>query len=347
MNEALGIDFEKYGTKLPEMFEKKLNQHFTDQYVINNETISQFKKQMGWIENIPYAYYLFEAAHKSDPLNEIKNMPRFDEEKKKEYFGINYDFNKFLIFNIVQSLSYKEKIDRENEKDEIMKIIDSNNEAEVDKFLKEQTKHIYSSKYNKENQKQIKLQNEIITKELLDKLKNATNIEKFNDLMRKGITKGYLTHMIKDESTKGYNDLKNILLDEKIEVPLRFEKIRNIISAVVEKGVILWNNGNAIRNKREHYQKFIEKNIPDLWKQVCQINITHKYREKENRQGHSNQKQSYWAIGYDTLEQFYKKSDKDIVEKYKGIHTNCCGLGQKEESLKEKKKIKKRKKKEI
>ena len=111
MNEALGIDFEKYGTKLPEMFEKKLNPQFSDQYVINNETISQFKKQMGWIENIPYAYYLFEAAHKSDPLNEIKNMPQFDEEKKKEYFGINYDFNKFLIFNIVQSLFYKEKID--------------------------------------------------------------------------------------------------------------------------------------------------------------------------------------------------------------------------------------------
>ena len=136
MNEALGIDFEKYDTKLPEMFEKKLNPQFTDQYAINNETISQFKKQMGWIENIPYAYYLFEAAHKSDPLNEIKNMLRFDEEKKKEYFGINYDFNKYLIFNIVQSLSYKEKIDRENEKDEIMKIIDSNNEAEVDKLKK-------------------------------------------------------------------------------------------------------------------------------------------------------------------------------------------------------------------
>ena len=166
--------------------------------------------------------------------------------------------------------------------------------------------------------------------------------------MRNGITKGYLTHIIKDESTKGYNDLKNILLDEKVEVPLRFEKIRNIISATDEKGNILWNKGNAVRNKRNHYQKFIEKNIPDLWKQICQINITHKYREKENRQGHSNQKQSYWAIGFDTLDQFYKKSDKNTVEKYKGIHTNCCGLGKKEESLKEKKKkIKKRKKKEI
>ena len=96
------------------------------------------------------------------PIFEIKNMPKFTEEKKKELLGINYDFNKFIIFNVVQSLFYKEKIDRENENDKKMKIIDSNDEAEVDKFLKEKTKHIYSSKYAIENQKQIKLENEII-----------------------------------------------------------------------------------------------------------------------------------------------------------------------------------------
>jgi hypothetical protein len=164
-----------------------------------------------------------------------------------------------MIFNIVQSLCFREKIDRENENDKIMKLIDSNNETEVDKFLKEQTKHIYSSKYNIENQKQIKLQNEIITKELVDKLINAQNIDEFNTLMKNGITKGYLTHIIKDESTKGYNDLKNILLDDKQEVVLRFEKIKIILSGIDEKGDIVWNKGNAVRNKRIHYQKFIEK----------------------------------------------------------------------------------------
>jgi hypothetical protein len=230
-----------------------------------------------------------------------------------------------------------------------MKIIDSHDEVEVDKFLKEKTKFIYASKYNMENQKQIKLEMELITKELVDKLKNTQNIEEFNNLMRNGITKGYLTHIIKDESTKGYNDLKNILLDEKVEVPLRFEKIRAILSAIDEKGEVLWNKGNAVRNKRNHYQKFIEKNKPELWAQINEVNITHKYREKENRQGHSNNKQSYWAIGFDTLDQFYKKSDKDTVDKYKKVHTNCCGLTQKGNvSLKdEKKKIKKEKRKKF
>jgi len=349
MNEALGIDFEKYGTKLPEMFEKKVNPEFNDQYIINKEVINGFKKQLGWIENIPYAYLLFQTAHKQDAINEIKNMPEFTLEMKKDYFGINYDFDKFIIFNVVQSLFFREKIDRENENDKVMKIIDSNDEVEVDKFLKEKTKFIYASKYNMENQKQIKLEMELITKELVDKLINTQNIEEFNNLMRNGITKGYLTHIIKDESTKGYNDLKNILLDEKVEVPLRFEKIRAILSAIDEKGEVLWNKGNAVRNKRNHYQKFIEKNKPELWAQINEVNITHKYREKENRQGHSNNKQSYWAIGFDTLDQFYKKSDKDTVDKYKKVHTNCCGLTQKGNvSLKdEKKKIKKEKRKKF
>ena len=347
LNEALGIDFEKYGTKLPEMFEKKLDPQFCDQYIINPEVINNFRKQIGWIENIPYAYLVFQTALKPDAINEIKNLPQFTLEMKKDYLGINYDFNKFIVFNIVQSLCFKEKIDRENENEKIMKIMDSNDEVEVDKFLKEQTKHIYSSKYNVENQKQIKLQNEIITKELVDKLINSKSLEEFNNLMRNGITKGYLTHIIKDESTKGYNDLKNILLDEKKEVPLRFEKIKAILSAVDEKGEQLWNKGNAVRNKRLHYQKFIEKQQPDLWKEINEINITHKYREKENRQGHSNKKQSYWAIGFDTLDQFYKKSDKAAVENYKKIHTNCCGLTKEgNKSLKdEKKKIRKEKRK--
>ena len=347
MNEALGIDFEKYGTKLPEMFEKKLNPEFCDQYIINKEKINEFRKQIGWIENIPYAYLLFQTVQKQDPITEIKNMQEFTLEMKKDYLGINYDFDKFIVFNIVQSLFYREKLDRENENEKIMKILDSNDETEVDKFLKEQTKHIYSSQYNIENQKQIKLQNEIITKELVDKLINAQNMEEFNNLMRNGITKGYLTHIIKDESTKGYNDLKSILLDDKKEVPLRFEKIRGILSAVDEKGELLWNKGNAVRNKRIHYQKFIEKNKPDLWKEINELNLIHKYREKENRQGHSNKKQSYWAIGYDTLDQFYKKNDKNTVDNYKKVHTNCCGLTKEgNKSLKdEKKQIRKEKRK--
>ena len=161
-----------------------------------------------------------------------------------------------------------------------MKIIDSNNEEEVDNFLKAQVKHIYAAEYTKENQKQIKKQFEIITSELTEKLVSSKEISEFNLLMKNGITKGYLTHKILNESSKGYIELKKKLLDDKIDIPLRYEKLASILSGKDEKGNDLWNNGNALRTHRKDYQIFIQKNKPEIWNEISKANIEHKYREK-------------------------------------------------------------------
>ena len=245
---------------------------------------------------------------------------------------------------MVQSFIYKEKIDRENENNQVMKIIDSNNEEEIDKFLKDQTKHIYSAEYNIENQKQIKKQLEIISSELVDKIVNAKEISEFNNLMKNGITKGYLTHKISNDSSKGYIELKKKLIDEKLDIPLRYEKLKAILSGKDEKGEDLWNNGNAIRIHRKEYQIFIQKNNPKLWEDISKMTLIHKYREKVNRQGHSNEKKSYWGFGYETLQDFYELSDKKEVERYKSVHNNCCGLGDPEKRIKNIKKAERKKK---
>ncbi len=166
--------------------------------------------------------------------------------------------------------------------------------------------------------------------------------------MKNGLTKGYLTHKIANDSSKGYIELKNKLLDEKIEIPLRYEIIRGILSGKNEKGEDLWNNGNPLRVHRKDYQKFIQKNKPEIWEEISKASIEHKYREKTNRQGHSNLKKSYWAIGYETLQEFYELSKEKDVEDYKKVHNNCCGLGDPKTSLKNLKKIeRKRKRKEF
>jgi hypothetical protein len=347
---ALGIDFEKYGTKLPELFEKKIDPQFYDQFHINKENIKEFLKSIGWTQIIPYSYIIFSLIldQSQNILESLKNMKEYTFEDVKEGFGINYDFDKFIIFNIVQSLIFKEKIDRDNDDEKVMKIIDSNNEAEVDNFLKGQVKQIYASEYQKENQKQIKRQFEIISAELIDKIINAKEISEFNLLMRNGITKGYLNFKISNDFSKGYNDLEKKILDDKLNIPLRYEKLRGILTGKDEQGQDLWNNGNALRAHKKEYQIFIQKNKPEFWEEICKVNIEHKYREKLNRQGHSNSKKSYWALGYETLQDFFELSkEKDILE-YKCLHNNCCGLGDKNNSIKNLKKIeRKRKRKEF
>jgi len=130
----------------------------------------------------------------------------------------------------------------------------------------------------------------------------------------------------------------------KIDIPLRYEKLTSILSGKDEKGNDLWNNGNVLRTHRKDYQIFIQKNKPEIWNEISKANIEHKYREKINRQGHSNSKKSYWAIGYDTLQDFYQLSKEKDFNEYKKIHINCCGLGEPEKSLKNLKKIEKKQK---
>jgi hypothetical protein len=346
LNAALGIDFEKYGTKLPELFQKKVDPKFYDQFHINEKVVKEYLKSVGWTDIIPLSYILFSASLQpnSNPIDNIKQIKEYSFKDLQEEFGINYDFNKFIMFNIVQSLIYKEKIDRDNETKKVMKIIDSNNEEEVDKFLKDQVKHIYSAEYTKENQKQIKKQFEIISTELTDKLISSKELSEFNLLMKNGITKGYLTHKISNDSSKGYIELKKKILDEKVDVPLRYEKLKAIISGKDEQGNDLWNNGNAIRTHRKDYQVFIQKNKPEIWEEIAKANLEHKYREKINRQGHSNTKKSYWALGFDTLQDFYELSKEKDVKDYKNLHNNCCGLGDQKKSLKNLKKIEHKKK---
>ena len=210
--------------------------------------------------------------------------------------------------------------------------------------MKCKVKHIYASEYAIENQKQIKKQFEIITAELTDRIIASKDLSEFNILLKEGITKGYLTHKISTDSTKGYIDLKTKILDEKIEVPLRYEKLKAILSGKDEKGQDLWNNGNAIRTHRKDYQIFIQKNKPEIWEEISKMSLEHKYRQKMNRQGHSNSKKSYWALGYDTLGDFYELSKENEVNEYKKIHNNCCGLGDKKTSIKNLKKVEKKKK---
>ena len=162
--------------------------------------------------------------------------------------------------------------------------------------------------------------------------------------MKEGITKGYLTHKISTDSTKGYIDLKTKILDEKMDVPLRYEKLKALLSGKDENGNDLWNNGNAIRTHRKDYQIFILKNKPEIWEEISKMSLEHKYREKTNRQGHSNTKKSYWAKGYDTLQDFYELSKENEVTEYKKLHNNCCGLGDPKTSIKNLKKIDRKKK---
>ena len=229
-----------------------------------------------------------------------------------------------------------------------MKIKDLSNFEKSNKDIKDYIKGLYAAQYDKENKKQIKKQLEIISNELVSLLLSSQTKEEFLNLMRNGITKGYLNFKIQDEASKGYIELKNGLLDETKEIPLRYEKIEYLLLANDENNNEIWNRGNSLRTKIGDYKIIVEKIYPGKWNELLKkikSKSIHKYRGKINRQGHSNDKPSYWGLGFDTLSEMVEAYQKEEVEKYKSLHKNCCGLTSSDGiSLKEEKKIERKNK---
>ena len=323
LNKLLGIDIEKNATKLPNLFEKLEDPKFYDNFFINKTIVNEYKKLIGWTEIIPYSYMLFSKLYEPNYIEAIKNL---EYEFTKDYFGIDYDYDKFIAFNIVQSLIFKDKSERDDDDEKIMKIIDSNNEEEVDNFLREQTRKIYEEDYKNRYSVQKKEEEEIVIAELIDKIISCNDMSEFKNLMQNGITKGYLNYKFINESSNGYLDLKNKFLDEKVDVPLRYEKLLLMFVGKDENEEIIWNNGNGIRSGMQEYKEFILEHNAPFWEEFKKVKKIYIYRNMSNRHGHSNDKVSYWAMGYNSLNEFIENSSKEEVEEYRKIHYNCCGI---------------------
>ena len=173
-------------------------------------------------------------------------------------------------------------------------------------------------------------------------------IEEFNDLFINGITKGIFNHKISDPKSKGVVDLKNKLLSDE-NIPLKLEKIEIFMTGCYKEQKI-WNKGEFYRpcfpDCKAFFAKIGKSEIySDIIKRCKSLHI---YREMPNRQGHSNEKPSYWSYGYDTLSDYFKALDENQINNYKEIHCNCCGINKGvNETKQEKRDERKNKKKEF
>ena len=350
LEDLLGIDYEKYGLKLGSIFDTPpINPKFCDTYYVNEEKVLDFYKKYYWINYVPFIASYFEAflESKTKDVKEVfKNIPEKTEENMKKFLEIE-DLRKFQMYCIVQSFLFKEKIDRSDTKKKVMKIIDLKYTKNAEKMVKNYVSRQYSIEYALKTQKRNKEQIEIMKNELVDKMIKSENIDEFKSLFINGIEKGIFKHKIYDPSSKGVADLKNRLLTEQ-NIPLLYEKIKIFMSGTYNKEMI-WNKGEAYRACFPDFKEFLsQKGKTDLYNEIAKTcHMLHIYRELPNRQGHSNDKPSYWASGYGSLSSYFKELDKNEIINYKKIHYNCCGVNGVNLIKKEKREERKAKRKEF
>ena len=177
---------------------------------------------------------------------------------------------------------------------------------------------------------QKKTENEMLENELIDKMEKADSMEEYVKLIKEGIKKGTSICKLDGISNSVFLKLKKSLIENGEDFPLINQKIAVIILGYYKEEKV-FNNGNIYRGYMD-FEDIVCQTDEAYWNKLYKYIMKkrrHYYREMPNRQGHSNDKPSYWALGYKTIEEMFNTISKVEIEEYKKIHNQCCGLGNK------------------
>ena len=335
LEELLCINYDKYGTNLPNLFEENQINEFYDKYDINMNKLNEFYKISFRSMFVPLTPCYLNATLQEDKKKAFAELPEYNEENIKKALGINFDLNQFKLFALVQGFLFRNNEERLDMKEKIMKIIDIGKFDLAEKMVKDYVQSLYKNNYEERLNMQKKTENELMENELVDQFKKADTMTEFVKLIKEGITKGVRNCKMENISSSVFIKLKKELIQNWENIPLVNTKIAVIVTGYYKEDKV-FNNGNVYRGFND-FKDIICKTDENYWNKLFKYIMKqrrHYYRELKNRQGHSNDKPSYWALGYKTIEEMFNTISKVEIEEYKKIHIDCCGLGLKRKRTK-------------
>jgi hypothetical protein len=333
LDDLLGIDYQKYCSKLPALFEiQKVPDHHAD-YHLNQKIFDDITKRIYWIDYICQLSEMFGYALKNEKSRLLKIACHHDcSSEIEKLLGITFSLSKFKFYCIVQGLMFDTLASRYDETKNKMKIDDPGNELCMEYFLKDYIKKQYHAHYQSELSKHNKLEIEVLTKELVQNMIDTDNIDEFINLFHYGLTKNHVSVVITDVFKPGFVALKDKLFDPSMEISLRSEKLRILILGQDRQNNIIYNKGNTVRMSLYELENLTMKvGCSELWKEIYNEYLkknTHLYRgsNEPNRHTHNNIKPSYWAYGFKNLREYFKNISKEEQDEYCRVHTHCCGV---------------------
>lgn len=330
LDQLLGIDFNKYGSKLPPLFESQKVPIHHGEYHLNEDIFSSIIKKVFWVDYVCQMPKMFNYALNND-ANSLLSILKTDEECQNS-LSINFSLEKFKLFCIVQGFLYDTLSSRYDENLRKMKIEDPGNESRLDDFIKDYIQRQYHSHYQSELSKQNKKENELLLNELVEKLVESESVNDFNKLLSNGITRNHVSVTITDMFKDGFINLRDKMFNPNSSCPDRANKLRVLILGTDEKNNIIYNKGNTIKMALPDLERLCNLvGCGVMWKNIKDTYIEksiHLYRMSNtpNRHSHSNDKPSYWAFGFETLGAYFATLNKQQQNEYCSIHTHCCGI---------------------
>ena len=327
----MNIDLKKNKTKVPELFEKvPENPTFYDNYEINDVKYNEIMDRIFWADYITIIPLFLKATLAEDYVSEFKNIEidNITEAIKRERLGIDFDSKLFKLYCIVQGYLQHEQAQRSDTKLKKMKIIDLGIQKNAENLVKTFIRNLFKEQYEIDLKERAIKEKQIIVKDLVKQLLDADDINTFNSLLQNGIKKGEKSYKMIDHASEGFMDLLNELANESKDIPLRKLKILILITGKDKEQNEIWNKNKKTRAFKNYYplkNVLVKKEWDYLMKTLKERGL-HVYRDLKNRQGHSNDLPSYWALGFNTVFEMKENIDETEFQEYVGKHNNCCGF---------------------
>jgi hypothetical protein len=334
LNKIVGIDFDKYKTHVPKLFEYDENPVFHCEFHIDEELLNNTIKSFWYLDHVALLPSLLAAVYPNEntpsPYNSINSIPQLNDDFICAQLGIKCSLQTFKFYNIVQALIYNTKALRVDSENNCMRYCDAGTENNICTFISDFVKKQYVDKYQSDTHQKVKDEQQALKTELVKRLLETNDMHTYCQYFKDGIQLGKSKCVIINPTAIGYVELRDGLLDCNKNIPNRIEKIAILLLGKNSANEVVWNNGNKLITKLAQFEAiFKNSGNEDKWNEIFteykKLGL-HIYREKENRHTHSNDKPSYWALGFETIEKMFGSVNSTEWAEYKKLHTNCCGF---------------------
>jgi hypothetical protein len=333
LEKLLGIYLLKYKVKLKPLWEKEPDLEdidFHDEPSIDYKRMTKFLKPLFYLRYLPLMPKFLAAAANND-TESIRNSAQISIESFMKALGVDYEYKKFLFYSIFQSLAFMTRAERGDVETETMKIADLKYEDEALKEVKNYIRSIYKAQYLADLAKKKKLEAEEVGTAVANEILGAETYSEIIDSWKNGIVRHDVNYKISTPSSPGFKTLIRGLCNDKLNVPQRKNIFKILLLGVDKDENPVWNHGGTcFLYKTDSIQKaFLLCGTRSEWgnlMKIAKIKRKHVYREATNRNGHGNSKPSFWALGYETLEEYQKAVSKADFLKYCQEHKDCCGV---------------------
>ena len=300
-------------------------------YSINDKMLDKY---IGLFKDIDYCVLfpsILSNVQKENYNQTLNDIPTIDDKMIQDVFNIQYDIRKFKFYTLIQSLLYFNSKDRYDPITKQMKITDLTFDRTFEKNIRKFVFDFYTVDFQSKLIKKTREEQQVCHTDLANQMACSSTIDDFLMLFKEGLTRNTKNYLILNSSSFGSHILHSKLIDISNHIPFRLEKLKIFLLAQDVDGNSVWNNGNSYKCSLEQLQLVFEKLGAD-WEEFLteyKLRSRHTYRggaDVCNRHGHSNDKPSYWALGYATMDEMISKVSTEEFEEYKKIHCNCCGV---------------------